>query len=100
MIVRKIVYALSGCWLIFSVCWAQKVEIKGRVTERSSLEPLESAIVKIKEAKINTVTDVNGYYSVVLERHGVYTITASYIGYKEESVRLDAKGVHTIDFQL
>jgi hypothetical protein len=99
MIIRRFFYALLGCWFIFPVI-AQKSELKGRVMESSSLEPLEAAIVKVVEAKINTVTDANGYYSVTFDRKGIYTITVSYIGYKEESIRLEIKDTLTHDFQL
>jgi len=99
MSIRRIVYVLLS-WVLFCSAIAQKIELKGKVTEHSSGEPLVAAVVRVKEVKISTVTDTNGYYSLIFNKSGIYTITVSYIGFQEEVRKIDIKEDQTVDFLL
>ena len=79
---------------------AQKVELKGRVTEQSSGEPLVSALIKVKNSSLSTLSDMNGNYSLLFEKAGTYTIIVSYIGFREENIKVELKQSQTLDFLM
>ncbi|HCC51403.1 MAG TPA: hypothetical protein DEQ30_04555 [Porphyromonadaceae bacterium] len=99
MVIRRSLFLLL-CFLFFYAGIAQKVELKGRVVERLSGEPLVSALIKVKGTSIAAVSDANGYYSIQFEKKGIYTVLASYIGYGEESKKIDLRQHQTVDFLL
>ncbi|MDR2472380.1 MAG: TonB-dependent receptor [Tannerella sp.] len=86
--------------IVFCAVSAQNIELRGRVTERSSGEPLPSAVVKINSPALSTVTDNQGYYTLKLKQSGVYQVSASYIGYAEKTVKVEIKQSQTLDFKL
>ena len=73
------------CSIVFSLCNAQEVKIKGTVRSSSSGEPLPFTNVFVKDGTRWTSTDTKGYYELEL-KPGNYQILASYIGYKTETV--------------
>ena len=79
---------------------AQKIELKGRVTEHSTGEPLVSALLKVKNTSINTLSDVNGYYTLLFNKEGVYEVTVSYIGFSDEIVKVEMIENKTLNFEL
>jgi hypothetical protein len=79
---------------------AQNVELNGRVVERLSGEPLAAALVRVKGTAVMTVADAEGYYRLSVEKKGVYTISASYVGFGEESKKVDLRRNQTVDFFL
>ncbi|MDR2120690.1 MAG: TonB-dependent receptor [Tannerella sp.] len=94
-------YIVSGLLLfICQAVFSQTARIYGKVTDSVTNEPLIEAVVFIKGTNINTLTDVNGTYSLLL-RKGTYTATASYLGYyqKEIEVRIDG-GEQAVDFRM
>jgi len=99
MRIRRLGYVLLFILIISSVT-AQKIEVKGRITERSTGEPLEGAVVRIKETRQNAVADVNGYYSVSIAQKGDYTVSASYIGFNTETRKINLQAAQTVDFQM
>jgi hypothetical protein len=86
--------------LFFYAGIAQKVELKGRVVERLSGEPLEAAFIKVKGSSVVAVSDANGDYSIQFEKKGFYTVSASYIGFSEESKKIDLRQDQTVNFFL
>ena len=60
---------------------AQKVTIKGRVTDQSQ-KPIEIASVSVEGKPIGTVCDLNGYYSLTCESSDSLVISYSMIGYQ------------------
>ena len=60
---------------------AQKVTIKGRVTDQKQ-NPIEIASVGIEGEAIGTVCDLNGYYSITCESRDSLVLTYSMIGYQ------------------
>ena len=99
MIIRRSVCLLL-CLLFFYTGIAQKVELRGKVTERSSGEPLASALIKVKNSSLSTLTDVEGNYSLLFDKKGAYVISVSYIGFKEESRRIELNQNLTQDFLM
>jgi hypothetical protein len=99
MIVRKSLILLLCC-VCFYAGIAQKIELKGRVVERGSGEPLASALVKVKGSSKVAVSDAEGYYSLSFDKKGIYTVSVSYIGFSEESKKVDLRQDQTVDFSL
>nr|MBP6672264.1 carboxypeptidase-like regulatory domain-containing protein [Bacteroidota bacterium] len=57
-------------------------KISGRVTDRSTGEPLISANVVVKGLKIGAATDINGDYFILNVPPGTYTLSVSMLGYE------------------
>jgi len=97
MTVRKGLFLLL-CFLICCVGWAQKIELKGRVTERMTEEPLASAFIRVMETSLNTISDADGNFSLLFDKKGVYTIVVSYVGFKQESCIIELTQNQSVDF--
>ena len=67
--------------LLSQAVTAQKVTIKGRVTDQSQ-KPIEIASVSVEGKPIGTVCDLNGYYSLTCESSDSLVISYSMIGYQ------------------
>ena len=91
---------LFTCVLFFYAGMAQKVELKGKVTDRSTGEPLVSALIKVKDTSFGTFSDTDGNYSLLFENKGVYTISVTYVGFQEETWKVDLQQNQTMDFLL
>ncbi|MDR2915986.1 MAG: TonB-dependent receptor [Tannerella sp.] len=99
MTIRRCLFLLL-CFLFFYTGIAQKVELRGRVMERSSGEPLASALIRIKDTSLSTLSDANGNYVFLFDKKGTYTMIVSYVGFREESRKIDLKQNQTVDFLL
>lgn len=83
-------------FLIPIMIWAQgKTTIKGRVTD-SEGNPLPGANVVIRALNHGAATDVNGYYTIEISAEQstgqTVTLTASFVGYKGQSVAITLNG--------
>ena len=99
MLIRKSLFLLL-CSLFFYAGVAQKIELKGRVTEHSTGEPLVSALIKIKNTSQNTLSDADGRYTLLFEKTGVYEISVSYVGFREETQKVNLKENQILDFLM
>lgn len=90
-------------------------KITGRVIDRESREPLPAANVVITHSvvkdgvevrlsrSLGAATDVDGYYFIMDVQPGVYTISASLIGYGttiQKLVKVDLDRTITLNFEL
>jgi outer membrane cobalamin receptor len=66
------------------VCWAQ-YSLSGTVTTRDTDEMLPGASVVIEGFSRGTTTDLDGHFLLSDLSPGTYTVTASFVGYKDES---------------
>ena len=99
MVIRRCFFVLL-CGLLFYTGVAQKLELRGRITERSSGEPLISAVVRVNGTSMNAVSDADGNYLISFDKKGVYTVSVSYIGFTEETKQIDLDRNRTVDFML
>lgn len=76
-------YKIVGVLLfigISCVAYAQeKVTLSGTITLKTTTETIIGASIFIPEAKVSTVTNSYGFYSITLPK-GAYTIVVSYVG--------------------
>ena len=91
-----LVVSLLFCNTIFA---QETFKLTGVVRERGSNLSLSKAHVSILERNKGTVTNPNGKYSLILKR-GEYKITASFLGYKSDTIRIHLTKDTTINFQL
>lgn len=68
---------------------AATINVSGIVTDNNNI-PLPYAHIVIGSINIGATTDVNGFYSLNVPQ-GDYTLTVSYLGYKNNEVRLSVK---------
>ncbi|MEE9167236.1 MAG: TonB-dependent receptor [Candidatus Neomarinimicrobiota bacterium] len=85
---------------------AARGTIKGRITDRTSGQPLMGANVLVTSPALpeptGAATDLNGGYEVRNLPTGTYTVKATYMGYEEEAitVELPQDGVEVVNIAL
>ena len=85
MLVRKVLWVLAFGLGINNVL-AQTGKISGRVVDGNTGEPLPGANVVIVGTLQGATTDVDGYYTILNVRPGVYSVRASFVGYTSQVV--------------
>lgn len=76
---HKILYALLFIAISFGAYAQEKVTLSGTITIKTNTETVIGASIFIPEAKVSTLTDAYGFYSLTLPK-GAYTIVISYVG--------------------
>ena len=99
MVIRRSLFLLLF-FLFFYAGIAQNVELKGKVTERTTGEPLVSALIKVMNTSLSTFSDAEGNYSLLFDNEGVYTISVSYVGFQEEIRTVEMKKNHIEHFLM
>lgn len=82
---------------------AQTGIVKGRVTDSKNNEPIPFANVALVGTTLGTTTDDAGYYEITNVEPRLYTITASYLGYKsktEAEIQVTNSKPAIVDFAL
>ena len=78
--------------IIFSTLFAQaqKAKLSGKITNAKN-EALIGVTISLKADKTQaTKTDVEGRYSFSIDINKEYTLTGSYVGYKDNSITIKA----------
>ncbi len=78
------IFCLITCAFSTTV-FSQTGIIKGAVTDAVTNEPVMFATVYVAEAESGATTDLDGNYIIENLEPGIYSLTVSYIGYKEQS---------------
>lgn len=88
---------------IVSVAWAQKITLRGKVTDESTKEALIGAKVVVGDGQTGALTDMEGRFQVQIERAPSVKVQVTYEGYEERTIvlrlPLDREEV-TIDIAL
>ncbi|MDR1746319.1 MAG: TonB-dependent receptor [Tannerella sp.] len=95
----KKIFTLSLFLGIWQFALSQNIYVRGKVTDHATNETLTDAVIYVKEAHIHALSGENGAYSLSV-RKGVYTLSASYVGYHTKEVKVRVDGDKTIDFEL
>ncbi|MGW8317308.1 MAG: carboxypeptidase-like regulatory domain-containing protein, partial [Bacteroidales bacterium] len=93
---------LTGlAFLLVSLSLFGQGTLTGKITDRTSNDPLIAATVTVSGTTIGTVSDFNGDYVLPL-RAGSYTVVISYIGYetREEEVTIQDGQSTELDVSL
>ena len=78
-------------------------KISGSIIDSDTKDPLIAANVIVRNTNLGAATDVEGYYSIVNIKPGLYTLVVDMIGYKQlvlENVRVSVNRTTTIDASL
>lgn len=67
--------------------WAQTGIIKGKVLEAANNQPIPFANVFIEGTTIGVTTDIDGNYELNQLEPGLYTVNATFLGFKTEAKR-------------
>ncbi len=70
-----------------ALLFAQGGIITGSVVDNDSKEKLIGATVRIQEASLGSITDLNGFYAVRNVPPGKYTAVFSYLGYEDVTIK-------------
>ena len=81
-------FARSLCvvGLSLSAAVLQAENIKGRILDKQTGEPLVGALVKVAGSSQGAVTDADGNYLIKGIAPGIYTLEVTYIGYASMQV--------------
>jgi len=77
--------------------------IEGRLTDRTSKQPVANAQVRVVGTSLGTITDASGFYAINNVPVGTYTLQGRFIGYKptdSTGVRVTANQTTKVDFSL
>ncbi|MDM1396231.1 TonB-dependent receptor [Myroides odoratimimus] len=87
--------------MVSATFYGQKAEIKGKITDDSTHEPLAYATVAIKNTSEGVNTELDGSYSISVEA-GTYILQFQYMGYvtQEKSITVAKKETKTINIAL
>lgn len=87
--------------MVSATFYGQKAEIKGKITDDSTHEPLAYATVAIKNTSEGVNTELDGSYSISVEA-GTYILQFQYMGYvtQEKSITVAKKESKTINIAL
>ena len=96
----------TACFVIvftmfpFQLSWGAEGKVQGKVTDKTTGEPLIGANIFLDGTSRGTVTDIDGKYVIPNVPEGTYTVKASYIGYKTNSKSIEVKGGEPVDASL
>lgn len=80
-----------------------EINIRGRIKDQKSKEPLIGATVQIVGSNIATVTDIDGNFQLSGIEDGIYDIEIKYVGYKtavKRQVKIEDNKITTLDFEM
>jgi hypothetical protein len=85
----RIIYSLLFIIISFGAYSQEKVTLSGIITMNTNTETIIGASIFIPGAKVSTVTNAYGHYSITLPK-GEYTIVISCLGFEtiEEHITL------------
>lgn len=83
--------------MIFSFSLSQdKATLSGFVSDKANKESLPFANVFIKELKIGTATNIEGYYAIPNIPEGEYDVQVSLLGYRSSTFKINTREKKTI----
>lgn len=85
---------LTLCLLFSAFCFAQELEIKGKVTEAATGMPVPGASVSVKDSSTGTTTDLDGNFTISAPKGA--TIVVSFIGFKSHEQVVNSSGTIAI----
>ncbi|SFV30745.1 SusC/RagA family TonB-linked outer membrane protein [Thermoflavifilum thermophilum] len=80
-------------WIFLFVCtlgtlagWAQTVQLQGRVTDKSTGQPLAGVTVRLQNSNTGAVSDAQGNFSLEVPKAAQYHLVFSYVGYQTQTI--------------
>ncbi|MFI5451214.1 TonB-dependent receptor [Pedobacter sp. UC225_61] len=98
--IRLIMVVLFACFSI-PVLAIEVTEVKGKVTDATTKEPLSGATIYISDLKATTTTNANGEFTFTsIPAKGKFLVEVRYVGYKTTSKQVDLAANNQITFEL
>jgi len=98
--IRLIMVVLFACFSI-PVLAVEVTEVKGKVTDATTKEPLSGATIYISDLKATTTTNANGEFTFTsIPAKGKFLVEVRYVGYKTTSKQVDLAASSQITFEL
>src|SRR6478752_7295960 len=80
---------------------AKLAEIKGKITDAKTNEPLSGATIYISDLKATTISDSKGEFSIKnIPVKGKFLVEVRYVGYKTTSQLVDLNVTQNLNFSL
>ncbi len=86
---RKFTTACLTLMFVFSALISQAINLKGKIVDQTTNEPLIGATVMVLNTVIGTTTDIEGNFELKVDK-GAVSLEASYISYVTQVVEVDA----------
>ncbi|RLB04851.1 MAG: TonB-dependent receptor, partial [Deltaproteobacteria bacterium] len=103
----KIVLILGGFFILFTSDFPVQAGITGKivgtVVEADTQEPLPGVNIIVEGTTLGAASDIHGYFAILNVPPGIYTVTASMIGFKRTQVtgvRVSIGLTTTVNFKL
>ncbi len=91
---------LIAGFILIQVALHAQFNIKGRVTDKESGDPLPGAHVQVENTFNTAVTDADGNYRLTGIRSGKYTLKSSFVGFKTRNIACKITRDTTIHFMM
>jgi len=98
MLKNKLI-CISISFLLFSTAYSQ-VTISGKISDKSTNEPLPGATIFIPDLETGTVTDENGLYKITNLPKSKFLVQVKYVGYTQVTQIIDLSDKTIFDFVL
>ncbi|WP_373496220.1 SusC/RagA family TonB-linked outer membrane protein [Aquiflexum sp.] len=97
----RTIILLTGLFLICSGNIAQtiKFDLEGKVSAKTTGEPLPGAIISPGDFAASTISDENGNYKLTLDA-GKYILTVSYLGFEKQQHQVDLKENTVLNLEM
>jgi len=96
---RRILYIFFLCLISFNIS-AQPTKIKGKVIDAKTGEPLPFVSIYFDNTTIGASTDLDGQYAISTNEATSNTLTASLVGYENQTQNVRLNSFNNIDFHL
>lgn len=87
---RLFTLCFTACFFVVQLSYAQDVRLNGTVYDETG-DVLAGATVRVKDATVGTMTDLDGNYTLDAPRNA--TLIFSYVGYKPQEIVLNGRTV-------
>ena len=95
-------YRLAFILIVIFVAYsseAQQITLKGSVTDKATSATLIYANIRILGSTAGTTSNIEGFYELKL-KPGHYNLSASYIGYKSDTISVNLISSKTVNLEL
>ncbi|TXH55479.1 MAG: TonB-dependent receptor, partial [Bacteroidia bacterium] len=82
------------------ILFAQSFTIKGKVIDKMTQSPIESATVAVSGSQMGTTTNANGEFSLSGIPASFTKIVISFVGYEPQTITVSSKGEQNIEVAL
>ncbi|MDT3695220.1 MAG: DUF5686 family protein [Ignavibacterium sp.] len=98
----KSVFIAQIISIIFSILvFPQQIIVSGKVTDKTTAQPLSFANIRISETFTGTAANVDGEFELKLLKKVSYKIIASHIGYYSDTLTINTDSqINKLDFKL